>query len=843
MPEGTLLQRAGLRYLTRHPSLAALSLLGVALGVATVVAMDLANTSARRAFEASVDSVAGAATHHVVAGTDGLPERLYARLQRAGGMPAMTPVVAAHAVPVAGSGRSLRLLGIDPWTARPFRTARTLGLEPGAAEEWLNEPGTAVLSRSAAERLGAEAGDVIELRLATGRAELEVVGIAATRGLAGLVVTDIATAQELLRRTGELTRIDVLARDDAALARLREHLPEGVRLEPAERRSRTMREMTRAFSINLTALSLLALVVGMFLIYNTMTFAVVQRRPLLATLRTLGVTRARIFAMVLAEAAAFGIAGTVLGLLLGWILAGHLVELVTRTINDLYFVVRVGGVHWSLAGVLQGLALGVGAAVAAAMPPALEASRARPRVALARSTLEAAARRRQPVLALAGAGAAGVAALLLAAAPASLFWGYAALTATVAAIALWVPPLTAGFARLAAGGLPGRVPVFVRLAVRGIGAGLSRTGVAVTALVVALATTVGVAVMIDSFRGSVGDWLTHTLTADLYVGPPEQAPEGATLDPGLAERLAGLEGVARVTSARGVTLDSPDGPVLATAFELHREAFDGFRLLAGDRASAWQAFTGAGRDPPALLASEPLARHRGLGPGDRLELYTSRGLRAFEVAGIYQDYSSDRGRVAMSRATYRRYWNDASITGIGLYISDRASADAVAAAVRRRAGPGKALEIRSSRRIRERSLAIFDRTFAITEVMRVLALVVSVIGVMSALTALQLERTRELGVYRALGMTPLQVAGLIVGQTTLLGLWAGLLAIPSGLALAGLLVEVINRRAFGWTMTFSVPPEVAAKAVLAAVLAALAASLVPAWRMARVSPAAALREE
>jgi putative ABC transport system permease protein len=248
------------------------------------------------------------------------------------------------------------------------------------------------------------------------------------------------------------------------------------------------------------------------------------------------------------------------------------------------------------------------------------------------------------------------------------------------------------------------------------------------------------------------------------------------------------------------------------------------------------------------MVSEPFSRRRGIRRGGLVRLPTAGGPRDFRVAGVYYDYTSDLGLVLISRRTYRRFWRDPLLSGFSIDLAPRAGGSAAPDAARtvrllRQAFAGQPLVIRGNRELKRLSLEIFDRTFLITGVLRLLAGLVAAIGVLSALTALQLERAREIGVLRATGLTPGQVWQLVTAQTGLIGLAAGLLSLPVGLVLSAIMVYIINRRSFGWTIHLHVAPAVLLEALLLALTAALAAGIYPAWRMARTSPALALREE
>jgi putative ABC transport system permease protein len=266
----------------------------------------------------------------------------------------------------------------------------------------------------------------------------------------------------------------------------------------------------------------------------------------------------------------------------------------------------------------------------------------------------------------------------------------------------------------------------------------------------------------------------------------------------------------------------------------------GFRFLEPVDEAGWRAM----RRGAAVFVSEALAYRHRLAPGDRLHLDSPGGPRAFAVAGVFRDYSSERGLVVIDRASYARLWDDPGVTTAGLALAPDADRAAVLAAARRLAGAADPpLQVRANADIRAQSMAVFDRTFAITAVLRLLAIGVAFIGVLSALLALQLDRVREHATLRALGVTPRQLGGLLGLECGLMGLAAGVLALPLGWVMAQLLMHVINRRSFGWSMQSLLPPEVFAEAVVLALAAALLASIYPGWRLARRAPATALREE
>lgn len=838
----TLLRRSSLRHLLHHRWQAALSVLGVGLGVGVVLAVDVAVGSARTGFTVSTEMVTGRATHAVTGGPSGLSDSAYGVIRAAPGIAAAAPVVEGWAV---AGDRVLRVLGVDPFAEGAFRR---YGAEDrtGPAATLLIGVRAGFLSRATADALGVEEGDWLRLEVQGQPDSVRVAAIleprdeAARLGLRDLLLVDVGTAQALLDRSG-LDRVDVIARSTNPVAVAVRSLPPGVSIRDADARAGDLREMTQAFDLNLRALSLLALIFGLFLIYNSVTFSVVQRRTLLGTLRALGATRGQVFGLVQSEALVLGLAGSVLGVGLGIVLGGGLVRLVTRTIEDLYFVLAVRELIIPPSILVKGVVLGVGGTFLAASPPAFEAAATQPRSALLRSELEAGLRRRLPALSLAGALFLALGLVVLATGS-NVQTSFAGLFGVILGAALLTPGtmvlLMHGLRPLAGSAFG----VLGRMAAGGVTAGLSRTAPAVAALTIAVAVAIGVGAMIGSFRGSVSTWLDRTLSADVYVSPLRSGPsDGARIAPLAVDRLGRDPAVAEVRRYRRgpVPWRDGDGTVDLMAIAVDSRLRGQIDLLEGDMAEAWAGFA-AGR---TVLVSEPFGFRHGLGPADTLRLRTDRGDVSLPVAGVFRDYGTDRGMVMMSYAGYRRLWDDSAVTAVALILRPGSDDAATAGRLRQATAAVQPLSIRSDRALRDASLDVFDRTFAITQVLRLLALIVAFVAILSALMALQLERRRELGVLRANGLTPGQVWGLVASQTGLMGAAAGIMAVPLGVLLAVLMTEFVNRRSFGWSMDLAVSPTLLLQSLGIALAASLLAGLYPAWRMARTSPAEALRGE
>lgn len=852
----SILFTVGVRYLLRRPWQAILMVLGIMLGVAVVVAIDLANAGATRAFDLSTESIAGRTTHQITGGPSGIDSTLHAELHRAGLVSgtiegiAAAPIVSTYVRSSALGNRPIQLLGVDPFAEAPFRDylARQVPLVDLAA--FLTRPGAVLISTDMAERYELEPGDRFTLEVNAQPRDVFVAGLLAPtdnlsrRALQSLILADIATAQELTGRLDVLDRIDlILPKDDETVfAMIEAMLPDSARISPVEARTGTIAEMTRAFNINLTALSLLALLVGMFLIYNTMTFSVVQRRPLFGTLRALGVTRREVFGLVTGEALIAGITGAALGLALGVLLGQFTLRLVTRTINDLFFVLNVQSVEVPVASLVKGGLLGVLATVLSAAPPAWEAASVPPRVAMQRSGLERKARSVVTGLAVVGLAliAAGVG--LLAIPTRDLITGFAGTFAVIIGAAMLTPITTAAFMR-AVTPLMGRLlGILGRMAPRNVAGAMSRTSVAVAALMVAVSVTIGVSLMVGSFRHTVIVWLSQTLQGDVYLSATTLTATTTSipLDRQVVETVEAWPGITQVDALRSVRVDSEYGPVQLNAARNPRYAEERlFRSAAGTPEEIHTAM-----EAGAVVVSEPFANRVGLpDTGGTVTLYTGSGPREFPVVGIYYDYGSTEGSITMNLSVYREHWADDELTALALRLEDDANPDTVAVGLEDALASVQNLVIRPNRALREDVMVVFDQTFAITAALQLLATVVAFIGVLSALLSLQLEKQREIGILRAVGLTVRQLWGLVMLETGLMGTVAGLLAMPTGFVISLILVYIINRRAFGWTLQMQVAPEPFVQALAVAVVAALLAGLYPAWHMSRRITAEALKFE
>jgi putative ABC transport system permease protein len=859
------------RRLLAERSRTLLTVLGVALGVGVLVSVRLANRSAFASFSDTVDAVTGRANLQVAGTSEGFDERWFPFVLRAPDVDAAAPVVEAWVparpgrrppprpdAPRGGWDETVLLLGVDPFREAPFaRTAGPSDARAAAALAALLEPGAAAVPRAFAARHRLHAGDPLPI-LCSGRAEtLRVRVMLATEALqqaygGNVVIVDIATAQEALDRTGVIDRIDLRVdpeRRDRVRAWLARRLPPGLTADLPRGRTRQIEELVAAFALNLTALSFVALFVAVFLIFNAVGLSVLRRRAELGMLRALGVTRAGIAALFLGEGAAIGLAGGLAGVGVGWLFARATLKAVSRTLTDLYLVRQAGSVRLDAGTVALGVALGGMAATLAALAPAIEAARTPPARAMREGAFVAPGRsalRRWTsgslILLLAAAGVAwwtvgqhrpmgGFVSAFLA------LCGCAALSPAAVRAGEWLlgPPL-ARFGGITA-----------VLGIRYLGAALLRSSVVVAAIAVSVGMTVALTLMVGSFRRTVDTWVTQTIRGDLYVEPVGHRDLGAaTRLPGaFVAAVRALPGVRDVDSYRGTRLQVDGRLAWAAGVEFAVQArLDHLQFLpVAGRAPRARDVLARALASDGCVVTESFAHRHHVAAGDTLTLDVPAGRARLPVAGVFYDYSTDAGAVFVDRALYARLWRDPRTESVALYLAPGADADRVRRAVLAAAGPGLLLQVTPNQALRSRVLRVFDQTFRITWALQAIAVAVAVLGVFGTMTALVLQRARDLGVLRAAGALRAQVRAVVLVESGLLGAIGAALGCALGLVLALLLVHVINRQFFGWTIRFAPDPRVFLQAFAVMVPAALLAGLAPARHAARPVAAEAVREE
>jgi putative ABC transport system permease protein len=830
----TLFLRQSLRALARHPVLLLLNILGIALGVAVFLAIQIANRSANESFRAGVELVAGKANLEVRGNFD---ETVFPKINRMDGVRSATPLVEGTVSLPGTPGEYLRIVGVDPFTGAELRTFELLGADRAKIdlEKWLRDPDAIAISGEYSRRVLPKIGNPIRVRTTTGERKLNpalILQPAITTGDPRIAMMDIGWAQELLARQGRLTAILLLVEPDkldVVRAAIRKIVPADVEVNAPSRRSSQIESMLGAFQLNLTALSLVSVLVGAFLIYNTVSASVVRRRTEIGILRALGASRTEVRLLFLGEAAFAGIIGTTIGAALALPLASALTAPLTETIRTLYILTSVERLFLSPWQFAEALAVGLGTALLAAWLPANEAAQSNPARALhPGSSIEWHPTRSRALL---PAGA------LLILAAAAIGWatlhfhlpllGFVSTLCVLAGFSLLAPDAI----RICTAMLRSS-PRYTRLAATNLSRGTHRNAITVAALAAAIAMTVSVSVMIHSFRSSVDEWINSTLVDDLFIGPANDEVRAA-LPPGSVEWLTSQPGVENV-STRADTSISWRGESI------------GMAVLDGTRAQSLQFLAGKFDDflaDDAVIVSEPFANRFSTRQGDSIELPTPRGPVTFRVAGVFRDYARSAGFLMIQRRNYERHWNSLPAQTAALTLSPEANPDALADTFRARFGAQGQFSIHSNAGLRARIFEIFDQTFAVTLVLRAISVLVAAAGVTLSLLILAAEREREIGVLRAIGASRGQVVGLFLREAALIGFIASAVGIASGACLAMVLTWVINKAFFGWTIRLGYPLDTLLATPLWIIPVAILAALLPAWRAACVPPARAVRFE
>ncbi len=836
----------------RRPQRAILPVLGVAVGVAAAAAIQHANRSVTESFREAAASLSGK-SDFVVTGVTGVPAAALERLAFLWECGSFSPAVTGTAVVADGSGDIAQILGVDPGGDGAVREMRLL---PGSRPaDLLAAPDSVFVPESFARRHRLAAGRTLGIVAGGVRRTVTVAGLLDLSGVAraagsDLLVTDIFTAQRLLGKEGLLDRVDIVLDPGeprrAIAARIRAALPSGLTLQPPGRSAETADRMVRAFRFNLNALASLTLLVAAFLIANAVSISVLRRRPEIATLRAIGAARASIFAVFLAEGLGVGLVGTLLGEAGGIFLARAALASVAGTVSNVYLPTAKIAAAGYLPAAGLAAAAGMAAALLATLLPAAEATRVEPSPAMRPGSIEAVRTR-----GLRGRAAAAAILVALAAAASRAravdgfpLFGFAAVLLVVAALAALAPILVRLASRAAAGPLTRLFGASGRLAVEFFGGSLARNAIAVASLAMALGMTLAMIVTVSSIRETVRVWVETTLRSDLWVKSAAGGRRGLVgdLPPEIVPFLRAIPGVAAVDPFRArdaadergrpFTLASGDFRVVAR--------IGGLPLLDGRDVKdvALEA-----RERGEVLVSEPFARRYRVGVGDRVRLATPQGPRAPRVAGVYRDYSNDRGTVLLDRESFLSLFGDTRVTSVAVAAAPGVDAGALRQRVLAAAEGRFALSVSTNRELRREVLRIFDQTFAVTRALEAIAVLVSILGIANALAASAVERRRSFGLLRAIGAGKRQVRRAILIEAGLTGATGTAASLAAAAGFAYLLLAVINPQSFGWTVSVNVPAARLAAAALLVLAASVLAGIYPGYLASGVEPASALQEE
>ena len=888
-----LLKLITLRHIMAEKTRTLLTLAGISLGVALFISVQLANESILHSFKGTIDAVAGKTTLQITGDDTGLDETLLAMVREEPDVEAVAPVLQTMAAveegshqakPGAAAGRGgiggreaphgppqmieepLLVMGVDPFSEAPFRDYPYVGARAAKVEsrEYLNlllDPQTIFLSETFAGAHGFSTGSTLRLLVDDQAHDFVVRGLLRLEGAAramqgNFALLDIAAYQWRFGRVGRLDRIDLIVHEGAnvqeLIQRLSDRLPGGLVVNRPQQRGAEVERMLAAFQLNLRALSAIALLVALFLMYNTMTMAVVRRRVEIGVLRCLGVSANSILWLFLGEALFLGFFGALAGVPTGLVLAQWTLSTMGQTVSALYTPVIVRNVVIQPYILMEGLALGCIVSLVAGMVSVRDATQVIPREVLHKGSYEASKGLSYRKTALLGLFLLLLALFFSQLRPPGLtnnpagiafkpIFGYASALLLLLGFSCLTPLATVSLHSLIH--LPLRwISTELRLASHSLVSTLGRSSTAAIAILIGLAMMGGMMIMIKSFRATVEAWINQTVSADLFVIPAARTVSGleARMSKEVLDELRVVNGILAIDPVQNHRISLSGEQVMLSARDL-QVLKDHSRLLMVE-GSAQKAVEQA-IDHGQVLVSEPLAFRHGIKPGDRIDLSTPLGTVGLTVAGVFYDYTTDGGRVLMDRGLFRRYWRDDRITTIGLYLQSGVNSEAIRQGLLQQLGKNHRLLIISNRELRAEILNIFDQTFAITYALEVIAVLVAILGVMNTLFTTILERKREIAILRVLGSTQAQMRKIIVYEALLISIIGITLGLAASLLLSQVLIHVINKQSFGWTILFYPSWLSLGQAILSVLLASLLSAYLPARRTSKIRLTEALQYE
>ncbi|NOT55844.1 MAG: FtsX-like permease family protein [Deltaproteobacteria bacterium] len=862
-----------LRSLLREKPRTGLIILGLSLGVGVLVAVRLANTSALASFRAATEAIAGATTLEITGTTGRFDELILRDVHWLDAYGDMSPVIDGYAVTeslgqTGAPGEFLHVLGVDILRDRSLRQYQLLRVSAEEREATTREfllllvdPQAIVLTEKFARRFNLSLGSALPLIIGDRRLTFTVRGLLRDEGPAraldgNFALLDIAAAQTAFNRVGFLDRLDLKVRPgvnprhaEAAIAR---RLPAGLAVRQPTHRYGQMETMIAAFHFNLNALASIALLVGLFLIYSTVSISVITRRDEIGMLRAVGGGQGLVLALFMGEALLLASCGAGVGLAIGQGLATLAVQATSSTVATFYFSAAITQAALpralGTAEVLLAFGVTLPLALLAALVPAREATRIHPLEAM-RGAAPLSLQARPPYRTV---GFALVLFLLsyglswlepLAGLP---VWGYVAALALVFAGALLVPSTLWLLCRGNSQALSRITAIFAverRLASANLTGARSRIAISVAALAVSLAMMVAISIMISSFRATVEYWIGETLQADIYVRPFTKT--SATSDGEIAAAVVAAitkdPQIAAVDAFAAQTVRYQDNLITLAAGNFDVVLTHGRLVFKAPADAAARVRHAIGRD--AVTVSESFALRFKKNPGDRVDVPTPLGPRPFTIAAIFYDYSNTRGVVVMDHTTYLRYFPPTQPSSLSVYLQPDADATTVRDRLSQTLGSRFRLVFSTNEALRGEALRIFDSTFTITRALEIIAILVAALGVISTLVTLILERQREFALLSILGATRAHIRRMVVIEALLIGGTSQAIGLVVGVLLSLVLIYVINVQSFGWTIQFHLPALFLLQSTVLILLATALAGLYPSTRAAGIDAVRFVREE
>ncbi len=867
---GRLLLSISVPRAREHPLRTLLTVAGTMLGVAVLVAVVLVNRTITSSVAAAIDDISGKADLQVSGGPQGLEENLLETLRAVPGVYKATPVVqevarvassatntSTHGEALAGQQLTIlgiHLLGDDDY----FRSYKSSEIDEIKRDPllFLNSTTNLILSEEFARKFGLRLMDKLPLLTPSGRQDFTVWGLIRdermARALGGAVAVMYYQATQVAFQRGSMVdRFDVAVEHGKSPEQVRNAISQALKssasVEHPQRRGERVNNLLGSFRQALVIASALALLVGMFLIYNTISISVAQRQTEIGILRALGMTRSQVRVLFTLEGTLLGFVGSGLGILAGLWLSRTMLVFMTRAVSEVYLQVHATDVSVDPPLLVLGLLLGTFGALISALLPAREATQVSPISALRGFGLSTAAPpppklRFTDILAVLLLGSAWPVSQI---APihGQPIPGYAAIAEVMLASLLLTPRALLLTAFLFEGLLRGVLGIEGQLACGNLRRSLNRSAITVGALLVSVSTVTALAVLLSSFERSTLKWIDQTIPADLFItsaSPFAASTKNSHMSEALFEPLRSLPGVEAVNRVRVVDVDFRDTEIKLVAVDWAVEhRYGHFTFLAGDFNSANTAL----ENGTGLLASENFVRRFGLGLGATVTLMSPGGPRELPIAAVVVDYTSDQGALFLSRPTYTKIWQDTRVDTYKLHLVKGTDLEQVRQRISAMFGESHTLFILSNAELKLEIRRVLAQTFQLADALQMVALLIAALGIINTLLAAVLDRMREIGVLRAIGGLRRQIRRIILVEALLLGICSGLFGIGCGLMCGEILLRSVNTVQLGWLWQFAFPGPALLRLFGLVMLAATIAGWFPARQAARLPIIRALKYE
>lgn len=848
-----LFRRFILRDLGKNKVRTCLTIAGIALGVSVLLAISLANHTALNKFKETVDLVSGKANLEIRStATPYVDQSILQNLNwlwMVGGK--YSPIIQETVVVPGESGQLVQMIGIDMLADADFKSYQNPNSNNSNSVGLFSGSRVLIGARLAGD-LKLKKGDSLHLLINDKNERFVVSGILSGEGLGGvysgnLVVGDLNIIQNAVNCPGKVSQIELIVPNELLeriQTQLAQELPESVSVTRPSQRGEQIEKMTRSFEYNLMALTFIALMVGMFLIYNTMTISVIRRRSEIGTLRALGIQRNQILSLFLFESIWFGIVGTALGIALGVAMSQGALKAIAGTFQHFYFQDPIETVSLAPEVIWFAFALGIALTVVAAVPPILEATWVAPAEATRRASYESKVIRLSPGLSIVALAFFAIAFFASRQEPINNFpvFGYVAALCAILGAALAMPLILRLLLPLLAQILRKVFRFEGTFAARSLHGTLGRTSVAVASLMIGIAMMVSLGIMIGSFRKTVLVWIDQSLHADLWLQPAARAAgsRSARFDSALVPLIKATPGVMAVDAFVETPIEFKGDPTNLGAGDLDViQKYGHLLFTSGEDTALVCSRTGE----HSALISETFSIRKHVATGDTIDLQTPGGPYALKIQGVYYNYASDLGYIVIPRSVYQQLYHDNSVSNCAIYVTPGADVYAVRADIQRRLSSRALFSIRTTRELRREAIKVFDRTFAITYALHTIAIAVSMLAVMNALFALALESRREFGILRYLGASSRQIYKIVLTEAAILGFLGNVTGIALGFVLSLLLIFVINKQSFGWTVQLSIPGDFLIEASFLVLLTAVLSGIIPARFAAQTVAPQVVRDE